>query len=77
MLILHVCFSSPELMRHPDVNIDVKDLGPLLEQDVIRHLQNQYVRKKMSARSFLFSNVRKKLKDVTLECRRLTLVFHC
>lgn len=48
MLILHVCFSSPELMRHPDVNIDVKDLGPLLEQDVIRHLQNQYVRKNVS-----------------------------
>ncbi|PVD32690.1 hypothetical protein C0Q70_08135 [Pomacea canaliculata] len=37
-------YDSPELMRHPDVNIDVKDLGPLLEQDVIRHLQNQYMK---------------------------------
>ena len=34
-------FSSTELILHPDLNIDVSDLGPLLENNVIDELQNQ------------------------------------
>ena len=34
--------SSPELMRHPELNIDVKELsGPLLENNLITYLRNQ------------------------------------
>jgi len=28
-------------MKHPDLNIDISDLGPLLENNVIDELQNQ------------------------------------
>ncbi|KAJ8322023.1 hypothetical protein KUTeg_000494, partial [Tegillarca granosa] len=35
---------SPELMRHPELNIDTSKLGPLLENNVIDELQNQYLK---------------------------------
>uniref|UniRef100_A0A2C9M3Y4 Exocyst complex component 3 n=1 Tax=Biomphalaria glabrata TaxID=6526 RepID=A0A2C9M3Y4_BIOGL len=34
-------YDSPDLMRHPELNIDVKELGPLLENKWISRLQNQ------------------------------------
>ncbi|GFR70498.1 exocyst complex component 3, partial [Elysia marginata] len=34
-------YDSPELMRHPELNIDVKELGPLLESNLITYLRNQ------------------------------------
>ncbi|KAK7487302.1 hypothetical protein BaRGS_00021391 [Batillaria attramentaria] len=37
-------YDSPELMRHPEINIDVKELGPLLEPNFIVYLQNQYMK---------------------------------
>ena len=37
-------YYSTELILHPDLNIDVSDLGPLLENNVIDELQNQYLR---------------------------------
>lgn len=37
-------YYSTELMRHPELNIDASDLGPLLENNVIDDLQNQYLR---------------------------------
>lgn len=37
-------YDSPELMRHPEVNMDVKEYGMLLEPNVIIHLQNQYMK---------------------------------
>ncbi|XP_060076179.1 exocyst complex component 3-like [Ylistrum balloti] len=37
-------YNSPELLKHPDLNIDIKDLGPLLEPNVIDDLQNQYLK---------------------------------
>ena len=38
------CFpfvSSPELMRHPALDFDTKEFGPLLENTAIDELQNQ------------------------------------
>lgn len=37
-------YYSPELMRHPELNIDTSKLGPLLENNVIDELQNQYLK---------------------------------
>ncbi|XP_076082869.1 exocyst complex component 3-like isoform X2 [Mytilus galloprovincialis] len=37
-------YYSPDLMGHPDLNIDISELGPLLENNVIDELQNQYLR---------------------------------
>ncbi|XP_012937446.1 exocyst complex component 3 [Aplysia californica] len=37
-------YDSPELMRHPELNIDVKELGPLLEHNFIVHLRNLYLK---------------------------------
>ncbi|BFZ21283.1 hypothetical protein BsWGS_24322 [Bradybaena similaris] len=37
-------YDSPELMRHPELSIDVKELGPLLENSSIVHLRNQYLK---------------------------------
>ncbi|VDI06522.1 exocyst complex component 3 [Mytilus galloprovincialis] len=34
-------YYSPDLMGHPDLNIDISELGPLLENNVIDELQNQ------------------------------------
>lgn len=37
-------YYSTELMKHPELNIETDDLGPLLENNVIEDLQNQYLR---------------------------------
>lgn len=37
-------YDSPELLRHPEINMDAKELGPLLEPNVIVNLQNLYMR---------------------------------
>lgn len=37
-------YDSPELMRHPELNIDVKELGPLLEDKYLNMLRNKYLR---------------------------------
>lgn len=37
-------YDSPELMKHPSLNIDTKDLGPLLDNNMVEDLQNQYLR---------------------------------
>lgn len=37
-------YDSPELMKHPSLNIDTKDLGPLLDNNMVEELQNQYLR---------------------------------
>lgn len=36
-------YDSPELMKHPSLNIDTKDLGPLLDNNMVDELQNQYL----------------------------------
>ncbi|KAK7091651.1 exocyst complex component 3-like [Littorina saxatilis] len=37
-------YDSPELMRHPEVNMDAKEFGPLLEHNFIVRLQNEYMK---------------------------------
>lgn len=37
-------YDSPELMKHPSLNIDTKDLGPLLDNNMVEELQNQYLK---------------------------------
>lgn len=37
-------YDSPELMRHPSLNIDTKELGPLLDHNMVEELQNQYLK---------------------------------
>lgn len=37
-------YNSPELLKHPELKIDIRDLGPLLEPPVIDDLQNQYLK---------------------------------
>ena len=37
-------YDGPELMRHPELNIDMKDFGPLLDQHFIDRLRNQYLK---------------------------------
>jgi len=39
--VLFNCFSSPELMKHPSINIDTKELGPLLDNNMVDELQGQ------------------------------------
>ncbi|XP_062602004.1 exocyst complex component 3-like, partial [Saccostrea cucullata] len=37
-------YNSPELMRHPALDFDTKEFGPLLETTAIDELQNQYLK---------------------------------
>lgn len=37
-------YDSPELMKHPTLNIDTKDLGPLLDNNMVEELQSQYLK---------------------------------
>lgn len=37
-------YNSPELMRHPALDFDTKEYGPLLENSAIDELQNQYLK---------------------------------
>ncbi|KAK3576091.1 hypothetical protein CHS0354_032215 [Potamilus streckersoni] len=36
-------YDSPELMKHPDLKIDTKVLGPLLDNNMVDDLQNRYL----------------------------------
>jgi len=57
-------YDSPELMRHPELNIDVKELGPLLEQKYIVHLRNQYLKNmKMNIREWSSNALKSDIKD--------------
>lgn len=37
-------YSGPELMQHPDLNIDIGTIGPLLNVGIINDLQQQYLK---------------------------------
>lgn len=37
-------YTGPELMRHPELNIDTSDIGPLLSPEMINDLQEKYLR---------------------------------
>ncbi|XP_067000156.2 exocyst complex component 3 [Anabrus simplex] len=37
-------YSGPELMQHPELNVDTSSIGPLLSNDVVQELQNQYLK---------------------------------
>lgn len=37
-------YESAEMLGHPDLNIDVKKLGPLLENDVVENLIDEYLK---------------------------------
>uniref|UniRef100_A0A0L8HXA5 Exocyst complex component 3 n=1 Tax=Octopus bimaculoides TaxID=37653 RepID=A0A0L8HXA5_OCTBM len=39
-------YDSPELMKNPELNFDTKDLGPLLENDVVEMLQDEFLKNK-------------------------------
>ncbi|GFN92469.1 exocyst complex component 3-like [Plakobranchus ocellatus] len=57
-------YDSPELMRHPELKIDVKELGPLLENNLITYLRNQYLRNmKQNITEWSRNTLRSDLKD--------------
>ncbi|KAL8558497.1 hypothetical protein ACOMHN_059238 [Nucella lapillus] len=35
---------EPDIMKNPEINLDTKDFGPLLDHSYIIHLQNQYMK---------------------------------
>ncbi|KAM0733533.1 Exocyst complex component 3 [Formica fusca] len=37
-------YTGPELMQHPELNIDTSDIGPLLSPEMINDLQEKYLR---------------------------------
>lgn len=37
-------YTGPELMQHPELNIDTSSIGPLLNNAVIDSLQQQYLK---------------------------------
>lgn len=39
-------YDSPELMKDPELNFDTKDLGPLLENNVVEMLQDEFLKNK-------------------------------
>ncbi|KAH9513686.1 Exocyst complex component 3 [Bulinus truncatus] len=57
-------YDSPDLMRHPELNIDVKELGPLLENKLITRLQNQYLKNmKQNINEWSRNTLRSDMKD--------------
>ncbi|KAK0053902.1 exocyst complex component 3 [Biomphalaria pfeifferi] len=57
-------YDSPDLMRHPELNIDVKELGPLLENKWISRLQNQYLKNmKQNINEWSRNTLRSDMKD--------------
>ncbi|CAL1537794.1 unnamed protein product [Lymnaea stagnalis] len=57
-------YDSPELMRHPEINIDIKELGPLLEHKIIISLQNKYLKNmKQNITDWSRNTLRSDLKD--------------
>lgn len=37
-------YTGPELMQHPELNIDTSDIGPLLSSEIISNLQEKYLK---------------------------------
>jgi hypothetical protein len=37
-------YAGPELMQHPELNIHVLSIGPLLNNTVVDNLQQQYLK---------------------------------
>ncbi|XP_035743046.1 exocyst complex component 3-like isoform X1 [Vespa mandarinia] len=37
-------YTGPELMKHPELNIDPRDIGPLLSSEMINDLQQRYLK---------------------------------
>ncbi|XP_063975126.1 exocyst complex component 3 [Diachasmimorpha longicaudata] len=37
-------YTGPELMQHPELNIDTTDIGPLLSPEILNDLQEKYLR---------------------------------
>jgi exocyst complex component 3 len=37
-------YTGPELMQHPELNVDMSSVGPLLNNSVIDSLQQQYLK---------------------------------
>lgn len=37
-------YPGPDLMKNPDLNIDVESIGPLLSPDILENLQDQYLK---------------------------------
>lgn len=37
-------YTGPELMQHPDLNIDMRDFGPLLSKEIVNDLQERYLK---------------------------------
>jgi len=37
-------YTGPELMQHPELNVDMASVGPLLNNTVIDSLQQQYLK---------------------------------
>lgn len=37
-------YSGPELMQHPDLNIDIRTIGPFLNVGIINDLQQKYLK---------------------------------
>ncbi|KAK6167587.1 hypothetical protein SNE40_021578 [Patella caerulea] len=59
-------YDSPELMRHPELNIDIKEmeLGPLLEPKYITQLEQQYLQNmKQNVAEWSSNSLRSDLKD--------------
>ncbi|XP_064597131.1 exocyst complex component 3-like isoform X2 [Liolophura sinensis] len=57
-------YDGPELLKHPDIDLDSKDLGPLLETPVVEDLQNQYLKTmKSNVSEWLSNSLKTDLKD--------------
>ena len=37
-------YTGPELMQHPELNIDTNEIGPLLSREIVDDLQDQYLK---------------------------------
>ncbi|KAI4484165.1 hypothetical protein M0804_007621 [Polistes exclamans] len=37
-------YTGPDLMQHPELNIDLRDIGPLLSSEIINDLQQKYLK---------------------------------
>ncbi|KAL4218451.1 Exocyst complex component 3 [Mactra antiquata] len=57
-------YDSPELMKHPSLNIDTKELGPLLDNSMVDDLQNQYLKNmKSNIREWTGNTLKTEQKD--------------
>lgn len=64
-------YTGPELMQHPELNIDMSSVGPLLNNSVIDSLQQQYLKVGLQ---FCYFYDHHKL-YVTVDCTALWVCF--